>query len=468
MIWERPISDVELLELFFAHTLGPLIVAVAVPVAALIALLAFHWALALALAPALLLLASVPVWLRKRAEAQGTLLRARIGDLSAESVDTLQGLRELVAFGAGARHLRRVRDSDRALQDAKVANGVRSGLEHAATDAISALGMLAVLGTAALLVTRGALELELFPVAVVLAATTFQPVIAVTEAARELNLVLAGAARIDAILDAPAPVVDRVTQSPPGTIEPRVRFAGVSFRYGPQLPDAVTDVSFTIAPGETVALVGHSGAGKSTCAQLLLRMWDVRQGTITIGGHDLLDFPQEELRGLLTLVPQDAYLFNITLRENIRLGRPDATDDQVQAAARSALADEFITALPDGYETVAGELGARLSGGQRQRIAIARALLKDAPILVMDEAVANLDAASEQEVTVAMAAAREGRTTLIIAHRLSTIRSADRVVVLDHGRLVETGTHGALIRGDGAYRRLIASQMTDQSRSERA
>jgi thiol reductant ABC exporter CydC subunit len=457
------ISDVEELESFFAHTLGPLVVAVAVPVAALIALLAFHWALALALLPALVLLASVPVWLRKRAEAQGSELRQRIGNLSAESVDTLQGLRELIAFGASKQHLRKVRESDRALQDTKVANGLRSGVEHAATDAISALGLLAVLGTAALLVTRGALEPELFPVAVVLAATTFQPVIAVTEAARDLNLVLAAAERIDTIVDASPAVVDRVSQSPPGKIEPRVRFAGVSFCYGPQLPDAVTDVSFEIAPGETLALVGHSGAGKSTCAQLLLRMWDVRQGAVTIGGHDLRDFPQEELRRLLTLVPQDAYLFNISLRENIRLGRPDADDEEVRSAAQAALADEFITTLPDGYDTVAGELGARLSGGQRQRIAIARALLKDAPILVMDEAVSNLDAASEQEVTAAMAAAREGRTTLVIAHRLSTIRSADRVVVLDHGRVMETGAHGVLISRDGAYSRLVASQLSGTS-----
>jgi ATP-binding cassette, subfamily C, bacterial CydC len=454
------ISDVELLELFFAHTLGPLVVAVAVPVTALIALIAFHPALALALALAIVLLASVPFWLRKRGEADGVELRSRIGQLSADAVDTLQGLRELVIFGAGSRHLRRLRDADRALRDSKVANGLRLGIEHAATDAISVIGLVAVLATAALLVTQGALAPELFPVAVVLAVTTFQPVIAVTEAARDLNLVLAAAGRIDEILNAPAPVTDRVSRAPDGPITPRVRFDGVTFRYAPDLPDAVTDVSFDLAAGETIALVGHSGAGKSTCAQLLLRMWDVCAGAITIGGHDLRDFPQEELRRLLTLVPQDAYLFNVTLHENIRLGRPDASDDDVRAAARAALADEFIRALPDGYDTVAGELGSRLSGGQRQRIAIARALLKDAPVLVMDEAVANLDAASEQELTAAMAAARQGRTTLAIAHRLSTIRSADRVVVLDRGRVMESGTPGALISRDGAYRRLVASQMT--------
>src|SRR5690606_32271051 len=278
------ISDVEQLELWFAHTLSPLVSAATVPVAALTALGVFHPALALALAPVLVALALVPAWLRRRAQVHGAELRARLGELNAEAVDTIQGLRELITSGAGDRQLDRLAVQDGRLLEAKLAHGRRSGLAHAVTNALPTLGLLAALLTAALLVTPGGLDAAFSPVAVVLAATTFAPVVAVTDVARDVNLVIAAGDRIMTILTTPPPVTDRVTRSPSGPIEPRVAFNGVRFRYGPELPDAVTDITFDIAPGETVALVGHSGAGKSTCASLLMRLWDVDAGSITIGG----------------------------------------------------------------------------------------------------------------------------------------------------------------------------------------
>jgi ABC-type multidrug transport system fused ATPase/permease subunit len=217
-------------------------------------------------------------------------------------------------------------------------------------------------------------------------------------------------------------------------------------------------VNLMVAPGETVALVGRSGAGKSTCVNLLLRFWDVDRGTIALGGQELRAFPLAELRRLIAVIPQDVYLFYGSVAENLRLGHDGVTEAQIEAAARAANAHEFIMALPNAYATQVGERGAHLSGGQIQRLAIARALLHDSPVLVMDEAASNLDAENEQAILRALQAARHGRTTLVIAHRLSTILSADRIVVLDGGTIVETGTHDELVAKGGVYACLVVNQ----------
>jgi ATP-binding cassette, subfamily C, bacterial CydC len=452
-------GDVETLEVFFAHYLSPLTVACIVPPAALLGLALVHPLLPLVLLPVLLLVATVPAWLRGRAAEQGRRLRGRLGEVNAYVVDAIQGLREVVSFGQGRRQLAGLDRQGALLRDAQIAHAKRASAEHAAVDALIAAGMLAVLAVAGALTAAGSIRPALFPAAVVLAAFAFGPVADVTHVAKELGVVAAAGERIFTLLGVRPAVTDRPGARPPGRVDPRVRFDQVRFRYGPGLPDAVTGVSFEIRAGETVALVGHSGAGKSTCAHLLLRFWDVGGGAITIGGHDLRDLPQASLRELLSLVPQDVYLFNQSIAENIRMARPDATDGEVEDAARAALAHEFITGeLPDGYDTVVGERGARLSGGQRQRVAIARALLKDAPVLVMDEAVSNLDAESERALEVAMDRARSGRTTLVIAHRLSTIMAADRVVVLDHGTVAEIGTHHELLARNQSYTRLVGAQ----------
>jgi ATP-binding cassette subfamily B protein len=239
----------------------------------------------------------------------------------------------------------------------------------------------------------------------------------------------------------------------------RIDFESVSFTY-PSRPGirAVDEFDLTIASGETLAIVGPSGAGKSTLFQLLLRFYDPDAGRIRIDGVDIALAQPEAVRSLVGLVPQETVIFGTTARENIRYGRPGATDAEIEAAAAAAAADEFIRQLPDGYDTFLGERGTRLSGGQRQRIAIARAILKDPPILLLDEATSSLDAESERVVQQALERLMRGRTTLIIAHRLATVLKAGRTVVMDHGRIVDIGTHEQLMQRDSLYARLATLQ----------
>ena len=261
---------------------------------------------------------------------------------------------------------------------------------------------------------------------------------------------------IDTVSDPEAPV------SVPVPTAGRITFEEVSFRY-PSRPKvaALDHVSLDIQPGETVAFVGPSGAGKTTIIQLILRFYDPASGRILLDGVDLADMARDDFRRHIALVPQDPVIFAASARENIRFGRPDATDAEVEAAAKAAAAHDFITALPEGYDSYVGERGVMLSGGQKQRIAIARAILRDAPVLLLDEATSALDAESERAVQHAVDELSAGRTTLIVAHRLATVKKADRIVVLDQGRIVAMGAHDALVAEDGLYARLARLQFTD-------
>ncbi|MBB3712257.1 ATP-binding cassette subfamily B protein [Limimaricola variabilis] len=323
-------------------------------------------------------------------------------------------------------------------------------------------GIVGVLWIGARDVNAGAMSIGALVQFVIYAVMVAGAVGALTEIWGELQRAAGATERLVELLHAEDSLREPKDPLPVPAARGEIMFEDVSFSY-PSRPDtsALDHVSVAIRPGETVALVGPSGAGKTTMIQLLLRFWDPASGRITLDGVDLRDMARPDFRRRMALVPQDPVIFADTARENIRFGRPDATDEEVEAAARAAAAHEFLVALPQGYDSQVGERGVMLSGGQKQRIAIARAILRDAPVLLLDEATSALDAESERLVQHAVDRLAQGRTTLIVAHRLATVKKADRILVFEDGRIVAQGSHDDLVAEGGLYARLARLQFTD-------
>jgi ABC-type multidrug transport system fused ATPase/permease subunit len=326
-----------------------------------------------------------------------------------------------------------------------------------AVTATTAAGTALVLGVGAFQVIEGALTLGQLLVILSYIAAVYGPLDTLVSSATPLHSHIVDLRRAFALLDEPPGIVDEPDAEAIGRAKGRIEFDSVSFSH-PGRSETLTGVSFTADPGTVTAVVGPTGAGKTTLTSLMPRLHDPGHGVIRLDGRDIRSITLESLRRQFSLVLQDTLLFAATVRENVAYGDPDASEERVVEAARAAGAHDFITALPDGYDTLVGDGGRGLSGGERQRIAIARAFLRDAPILILDEPTSAVDGRTESGILRAMESLAAGRTTFIVAHRLSTVRDADQILVLDDGRVVERGRHDELMENGGLYRRLAAGQ----------
>lgn len=458
----RVVSDVDriarITAFVFVHTIRQL----AAIIALLVVMFARDWVLALLAASLFPVVGVVIRALGRQLYRTNRRAQERIGELSVLLHGSFTGIKIVKAFGREPFEQARFGGlNDRLLQLA-LKNARVDQLSGPLMETLGAFGLMGILWYAGVRVIGGTLTPGEFFSFIAAFVLFYNPVRWLSRAFNTVQQYQGSVERVFEILDIPPAIVDA-----PGAIvldefRDRIVFEHVSFRYAGAETDVLADVSMTLSRGETVALVGLSGAGKSTLMDLLLRFYDVTTGRITIDGHDLRQVAIASLRAQIAVVTQEIFLFRQTIEYNIAYGRPGATPEDIERAARQAQAHDFITALPQGYQMVVGERGVKLSAGQRQRIAIARAFLKNPPILILDEATSNLDAEREVLVHRALKALMTGRTVLVITHRLATVRNADRVAVVHGGRIVETGHHSELIaRAGGLYHRLAALQVLD-------
>jgi ATP-binding cassette subfamily B multidrug efflux pump len=455
----RATSDVELVRMFVGTALLQLVSALLMLVGSLILLLGTNWQLTLITLPVMLSVFGVFGIFAGRGRPLFVLVQQKLGRLNTVLQENLAGVRVVKAFARESWEQQRFDESNVLLRDATVRVGRMFALVIPLIFTLANLGTLTVVWGGGYQLIAGHLtigQLVAFQSYVMMAMF---PMIMLGMIIMAVSQAGAGAQRIFEILDAEIEVRDR-----PGAIElppirGRVALEDVTFRYFPDQPPVLEDVSFVAEPGQTVALFGATGSGKSTIINLIPRFYDVSSGRLTIDGYDVRDVTLESLRRQIGIVLQETTLFAGTIRENIAYGRPDASEEEIVAAAKTAEAHDFIVGFPEGYDTPVGERGAALSGGQKQRIAIARALLIDPRILILDDSTSSVDLETELRIQQALERLRVGRTSIVIAQRISTVQHADEVVVLDGGRVVAQGTHQTLVHDSPLYAEIYCSQL---------
>lgn len=455
------LEDVEQLEWFYAHVIGQLIVAVLIPVMALGVLWYCSPVLPGVLIPFMILMASTGFASSKKANEQGVAVKKAYADLNARIVDGTQGMKDIISFHWQETFFQRFWSALRLHQKAQMDYAVRSGKETRRFQLIIGAGSLCGEAAAAVLVLRGKLEPAMLVPVFQLCSALFLPLQDAMAMSTNYGLIFGAAKRLFDLLESkPAVEEEPGARKIEGTkkLPATVAFEHVGFSYSPEEAPVLKDISFSFSTGETVALVGASGSGKTTISRLLQRFWDVDSGRILVNGLDIRDAELKSLRKIVTVVPQEVYLFNLSVVENLRMARADASMEEIRRAAKEAQADEFISKLPQGYDTLVGERGLRLSGGEKQRLSIAQAFLKDSPVLVLDEASANLDSKTERQINEAIRGLKKGRATLVIAHRVSTIKNADCVLVLRNGAVEAEGTFETLMERCPYFRELVGGE----------
>jgi len=463
----RVMTDCERIEPFYAHTIAPAVTAIIVP----LAILAWCWSIApsfvYVLAPFYFGTTIILPWLTSRLGGDGVEYREQLGQVNAFVSDSIQGVRDTVAFGYEKQRAKQLYAVGASMQKGQDKLYGADANQRALAEVFITIGILGSAWWGTKLAIAGEISplIEL-PAMIAVSIVGFYLSVGLANNYTDYRVALISARRLFAMMDQ-APAVAETANRAPTAIESSLHFDNVSFEYDADDADwrrhnkIFEGFSLDIEPGRHMALVGPSGTGKSTVVNLLLRQWDPQSGSISIGGHNLTEFPLADLQRMFAVVSQRSFIFNDTIKNNIRMGRFDATDAEIEEAAREAGLIEFIAASPDGYDTQCGERGSKISGGQRQRVAIARAVLKNAPIVLLDEATSSLDIETELSVMTALKRLTSGRTTLTIAHRLSTIIDSDEILVMLEGRVAERGSHHELMALGGWYARMFEMQQDE-------